>query len=129
MHRLTVAAFAVVASCIIGFVPTLLLAHDDGRFADSPLKAWFDQLASGKGLCCSFADGISVADPDWGTERVSAAGRAEIVFWVVVDGKKLMVPTEAVVTAPNRFGPAVVWPYQDVNGVTQVRCFMPGPGA
>ena len=49
------------------FVPSQLFAHDDGRFANSPLKAWFDQLASGKGLCCSFADGVSVQDVDWDT--------------------------------------------------------------
>jgi hypothetical protein len=34
-----------------------------------------------------------------------------------------------VVTEPNRFGPAVVWPYQDVDGTTQIRCFLPGAGA
>ena len=33
------------------------LTHDDGRYANSPLKEWFNRLASGKGLCCSFADG------------------------------------------------------------------------
>ena len=33
---------------------------------NSPLKPWFDRLASGKGLCCSFADGFSVQDVDWG---------------------------------------------------------------
>ena len=34
----------------------------------------------------------------------------------------------AVVTEPNRFGPAVVWPYNDRYGNTQIRCFMPGAG-
>jgi len=29
---------------------------------------------------------------------------------------------------PNRFGPAVVWPYNDRYGNTQIRCFMPGAG-
>jgi hypothetical protein len=33
------------------------------------------------------------------------------------------------VSEPNRFGPAVVWPYFDANGATQIRCFMPGAGA
>jgi hypothetical protein len=41
------------------------LARDDGRYANSPLKEWFDHLASGKGLCCSFADEYVVDDPDW----------------------------------------------------------------
>jgi hypothetical protein len=33
------------------------------------------------------------------------------------------------VSEPNRFGPAVVWPYFDAAGATQIRCFMPGAGA
>jgi hypothetical protein len=42
-----------------------VLARDDGRYANSPLKEWFNSLASGKTLCCSFADGYVVEDPDW----------------------------------------------------------------
>jgi AraC-like DNA-binding protein len=37
-----------------------------------------------------------------------------------------VVPDSAVVTEPNRFGPAVVWPFMDAMGVTQIRCFLPG---
>jgi hypothetical protein len=122
MHRLTVPALAAVALCINAFVPSQLFAHDDGRFANSPLKTWFDQLASGKGLCCSFADGVSVQDVDWDTTN---DGR----YRVRLNGQWLVVPDAAVVTEPNRFGPAVVWPYQDMNGATQIRCFIPGAGA
>jgi len=43
-------------------------------------------------------------------------------------GQWFVVPDEAVVTEPNRFGPAVVWPYNDRYGNTQIRCFMPGAG-
>jgi hypothetical protein len=32
------------------------------------------------------------------------------------------------VKEPNKFGPAVVWPYMDVNGAMQIRCFIPGAG-
>jgi hypothetical protein len=49
-------------------VPVQLAARGDGRFANSPLKPWFDRLASGNGLCCSFADGFSVQDVDWDTQ-------------------------------------------------------------
>jgi hypothetical protein len=122
MHRLTGPALAGVALCMSAFVPSTLLAHDDGRFANSPLKAWFDQLASGKGLCCSFADGVSVQDVDWDTTQ---DGR----YRVRLNGQWIVVPDAAVVTEPNRFGPAVVWPYQDMNGATQIRCFLPGAGA
>src|SRR5262252_5614384 len=41
-------------------------------------------------------------------------------------GEWFVVPDAAVVTEPNRFGPAVVWPYNDRYGNTQIRCFMPG---
>jgi hypothetical protein len=40
--------------------------------------------------------------------------------------EKIPVPPNAVVTAPNKFGKAVVWPYYDVNDHLQIRCFMPG---
>jgi hypothetical protein len=97
-----------------------LVARDDGRFANSPLKPWFDRLASGKGLCCSFADGFSVQDVDWDTQDGH--------YRVRIYGQWLVVPDDAVVTEPNRFGPAVVWPYNDRDGNTQIRCFMPGAG-
>ncbi len=121
MHRLSGLSLAVIALCMLVFVPSRVTARDDGRYANSPLKAWFDQLASGKGLCCSFADGVSVEDVDWDTQN----GR----YRVRIQGQWLVVPDAAVVTEPNRFGPAVVWPYQDIDGATQIRCFLPGAGA
>jgi hypothetical protein len=113
---LATGCFALVVA-----MPIAALARDDGRYAHSPLKAWFDQLASGKGLCCSFADGVSMQDVDWDMQDGH--------YRVRLDGRWLEVPDTALVTEPNRFGPAVVWPYQDVDGVTQIRCFLPGAGA
>ncbi len=121
MHRLTSLALTVVALCMLLSIPSYVSAHDDGRYANSLLKAWFDQLASGKGLCCSFADGVSVENVDWDTQN----GR----YRVRIQGQWLVVPDTAVVTEPNRIGPAVVWPYQDADGTTQIRCFLPGAGA
>ena len=121
MQRLTGFVMTVVALCISAFVPNNLSARDDGRYANSPLKQWFDHLASGKGLCCSFADGVSIEDIDWD----SRDGR----YRVRLQGQWVVVPDAALVTEPNRFGPAVVWPYQDANGSTQIRCFLPGAGA
>ncbi len=66
MHRLTV--WLVVLLYLSTSVPDSLFARDDGRFANSPLKQWFDQLASGRGLCCSFADGVGVQGIDWDTQ-------------------------------------------------------------
>jgi hypothetical protein len=37
----------------------LLLVRDDGRYASSPLKPWFESLRNGWGQsCCDLADGI-----------------------------------------------------------------------
>ena len=36
------------------------LGRDDGRYADSPLKPWFDSLRSHLGPCCSDADGFAM---------------------------------------------------------------------
>ena len=90
---------------------------------DPAVHDWFDQLASGKGKCCSFADGFSIQDVDWDT------GGPDGSYRVRLHGEWINVPREAVVTGPNRYGPTVVWPYMDAEGATQIRCFLPGAGA
>jgi hypothetical protein len=118
MFKLT--NLAALTLCLTTLVSNQLNARDDGRFANSPLKPWFDRLASGKGLCCSFADGVAVEDVDWDTQDGH--------YRVRIYGQWFVVPDDAVVTEPNRFGPTVVWPYRDRDGTTQIRCFMPGAG-
>ena len=119
MQRLT--GLLVLTLCTGLLVPNHSFARDDGRFTDTPLRQWFDQLASARGLCCSFADGVSIQDVDWDTRD----GR----YRVRLHGLWFIVPDAALVKEPNRFGPAVVWPYLDTNGATQIRCFLPGAGA
>jgi hypothetical protein len=96
----------------------------DGKYKDSPLHAWFDSLASKKGLCCSFADGRTVEDPDVQMDANH--------YRVRVDGEWVDVPDDALVTVPNKFGQAVVWPYNDWDADgkkhIKIRCFMPGAG-
>lgn len=92
-------------------------ARDDGRYASSPLKQWFDSLKSGKGPCCSDADGSAVSDADW----ESNGGR----YRVRVEGEWHEVPDDAVITEPNRAGRTMVWPIRGYLGLT-IRCFMPG---
>ena len=91
----------------------------DGRYArvNPELKAWFDGLRSGKGPCCSDADGTAVSDVDW----ESANGH----YRVRLDGEWIDVPDEPVITEPNRVGRTMVWPIHGYLGVT-IRCFMPG---
>jgi hypothetical protein len=93
------------------------MARDDGRYANSPLKSWFDSLKSGKGPCCSDADGSAVSDVDW----ESKDGR----YRVRLEGQWIDVPEDAVITEPNRVGRAMVWPIRGTLGTT-IRCFMPG---
>jgi len=112
---------AVLAFFVMTLAPSELVARDDGRFAGSPLKEWFDHLGSRNGLCCAFADGVSVQDVDWDTQ----GGH----YRVRIQGEWFVVPDDAVVTEPNRFGPAVVWPYNDHNGNTKIRCFIPCAGS
>ena len=94
------------------FFPGLAFPRDlDGKYENSPLKRWFDSLASRRGFCCSFADGQSVEDVDWDTKD----GK----YRVRLDSQWIEVPPDALVTAPNKFGLAVVWLYKDYEGRTQ----------
>jgi hypothetical protein len=115
IYRGCVKVFSAVtfAAVVIGSAT----AHDDGRYAGSPLKPWFDSLKSGKGLCCSFADGFAIADPDW----ESKDGH----YRVRLEGQWIAVPEDAVITEPNRAGRTMVWPIKNSLG-TSIRCFMPG---
>jgi hypothetical protein len=106
-------AFGILAAAFIGAVQ----ARDDGRYSLSPLKPWFDSLRSGKGPCCSDADGFALSDPDW----ESKSGH----YRVRVDNEWIVVPDDAVITEPNRAGRTMVWPIKGSLGVS-IRCFMPG---
>jgi len=91
---------------------------DRSYAAQNPeLHQWFEGLRSGKGPCCSDADGASVSDVDWET----AGGH----YRVRIDGEWVAVPDEAVITEPNLIGRAMVWPIKGYLGVS-IRCFMPG---
>ena len=110
LARLAAAAILLVATGAVR-------ARDDGRFANSPLKPWFDSLKSGKGPCCSDADGVTVSDPDWDSKNGH--------YRVRLDGEWIDVPDDAVITQPNRFGRTVVWPIESPVGKT-IRCLMTG---
>jgi len=114
------------APLIIGFAVLLLglasqLGHarDRGQYANAnpELKAWFEGLKSGKGPCCSDADGTAVSDVDW------QSGNGH--YRVRIEGEWVDVPDEAVITEPNRVGRTMVWPIRGYLGLT-IRCFMPG---
>src|SRR6266568_3194353 len=98
---------------VAGFV-SAVQARDDGRYSQSPLKQWFDSLKSGKGPCCSDADGYALSDVDW------ESGNGH--YRVRIDGEWYEVPDDAVITEPNRVGRTMVWPMRGYQGLS-IRCF------
>jgi len=96
----------------------LAQARDDGRYANSPLKPWFESLHSKDGIqCCDNADGMVLADVDWDIKDGH--------YRVRLDGQWIDVPNDRVITEPNRAGRTMVWPYY-LDGNPTIRCFMPG---
>lgn len=112
----------VMIVILMGGTISRALARDDGRYAASPLKPWFDQLKSAKGLCCSDADGFALSDVDW----KSKDGH----YQVQLEGQWWDVPEDAVITEPNRAGRTMVWPivYRGLGAPVrfEIRCFLPG---
>ena len=111
------ASILIVGASMLTGAP--LAARDDGRYANSPLKSWFDSLRSGRGPCCSDADGTVVSDVDW----ESKDGH----YRVRLEGEWIDVPDDAVITQPNLAGRTMVWPMPRDGEPPLIRCFMPGP--
>lgn len=117
-----VAAMAVVAFAC----SSQALARDpDGRYANSPLKPWFETLESKMGRCCVEADGEFV---EWETR----GGR----YFARVRGQWVAIPDEAIVAGPNLAGRAMIWvtngtvdKYRTLRSFSSftIKCFLPGP--
>lgn len=126
MSRFGLAIVMVICVAIGIWFCAVIRAHarDDGRWAQSPLKSWFDSLKSKKGLCCSVSDGRRIDDPNW------EHGSREGWYRVRIDGQWWDVGPDEVVTVTNRVGYAMVWPSTtiDERGATVpfIRCFLPG---
>ena len=113
-----VGVFTILVFCI-----EIAIARDlEGKYAQSPLKPWFNHLASKKGLCCSEADGQTVIDADWETKDGH--------YRVFIEGQWWIVPDDAVITEPNLDGRTIVWPifYRSFDHLdrVEIRCFIPG---
>ena len=95
------------------FLTVPALARDDGRYANSPLKGWFESLRSQKGYCCAEADG-----------RETEFDMRDNRYWVPVNGVWTAVPDEALITEPNKLGRPMLW----LDQLDRIRCFIPGSG-
>jgi len=111
---------ALAALLAIG--SSLAQARDDGRYANSPLKPWFESLHSKSGPCCADADGMTLKDVDWDAKDGH--------YRVFIEGKWWDVPDNAVIRTPNLDGRTIVWPiYIRPFGAlleVKIRCFLPG---
>lgn len=131
--------FAIVALAGLVWIASMTTAWPrdlNSTYANKnpALHEWFDKLKSGKGLCCSYADGVSIEDVDWDmgcVPAIASVGALECSFKVRLEGQWILVPDDALILEPNLARTAVVWPYKAMErGVekTKIRCFIPGSG-
>jgi hypothetical protein len=106
----------------------LLVRDPTGKWAGDPLQSWFDHLRNNAGMyCCAKADGHPLDDGEWDIK-----GNRYRVF---VNGVWIVVPDDAVILAPNKFGKAIVWladqgelPPSDITFSNLIMCFITGSG-
>ena len=98
------------------YLITYVEAHE-GRVVGAPLQQWFNSLQSGRGPCCSDADGTALSEVEW----ESSNGH----YRVNIGNKWHDVPDEAVLKGPNLAGYTMVWPIRTHYGIV-IRCFIPG---
>lgn len=114
-----------VSAIVVALMCGSAIAHDSKNpHAYNQLKPWFDGLKSGKGPCCSDADGTALSDPDWKSDERGH-------YHVRIEGSWYEVPENAVLRQPNLYGRTMVWPNisRDVaNNILRVdiRCFIVG---
>ena len=117
--------FLGLAAALLVFIAAMSVgwAHDHNR---PELNSWFTGLHSGKGYCCDGSDALSIEDADWDSKdghyrvRIDVSRETDKTDMEWVD-----VPDDAVITEPNKYGRALVWPIYGYVGVS-IRCFLPG---
>jgi hypothetical protein len=105
----------------------ILVRDPTGKWAGDPLQPWFQSLQNKTGnYCCAEADGYPLDEGEWDMKNNN--------YRVFLHGEWIVVPDEAVILGPNKFGKAIVWtwPYDVLKwgggGSNPIRCFIPGSG-
>ena len=106
----------------------ILIRDPTGKWAGDPLQPWFQSLQSKDGLyCCARADGLPLDDGEWDIK--------DNKYRVFIKGEWIVVPDDALILGPNKFGKAIVWlwPSQVVaewagGRSNLIRCFIPVSG-
>jgi hypothetical protein len=76
--------------------------------------------------CCAGADGHPLDESEWDIK--------DNTYRVLLQGEWIVVPDDAVISGPNKFGKAIVWLWpQEVlawgdPASNFIRCFIPGSG-
>jgi hypothetical protein len=107
-----------IAPMGLSLMPSTAMGRDlDGRYANSPLKPWFDHLKSRNGPRCSNADGYVVEDAGWEAKsghyrvRVPENSDSKVMVWI-------NVPDNCVITEPNKAGQTMVWPVISIQATS-----------
>ena len=75
----------------------VLIRDPTGKWANDPLQPWFQSLQSKNGMyCCARADGHPLDESEWDIK--------DNHYRVFVEGEWAVVPDDAVISGPNKFG-------------------------
>jgi hypothetical protein len=153
---MTRAAWFIAICLILACGQCLIGARAHVKEMSDEDNAWLAEQASDIGICCTGSEALTLVDPDWcvayegrcadqkQTEECKLPPRQELMtkrqssleikFCVHLGHTWWGVTDSAVVKAPNRIGPAIVWPIfgsqmLDEYGdpfLNYIRCFLPG---
>jgi hypothetical protein len=106
----------------------ILIRDPTGKWAGDPLQPWFEALKNRVGLyCCAGADGNPLDEGEWDMKGDS--------YRVFLNGQWIVVPHDALILGPNKFGKAIVWlwpqeiaEWSEPGSNNFIRCFIPGSG-
>ena len=106
----------------------ILIRDPTGKWANDPLRPWFEALKNKAGAyCCARADGYPLDEGEWDIK--------DNKYRVFVNGEWIVVPDDALILGPNKFSKAIVWlqfypeiASGEIQNTRLIQCFIPGSG-